>query len=52
MVILLGFLEVVFLLAALAGVAMWSVPAALVLGGVLGVLAVERGQAQRRGARR
>lgn len=41
--------EVLFLLAALAGVAMWSVPAALVLGGVLGVLAAEREQAKRKG---
>ena len=36
--------EVLFLLAVVAGVAMWSVPAALVLGGVLGVLVVERVQ--------
>ncbi|MFD5875698.1 hypothetical protein [Streptomyces sp. NPDC060322] len=48
MVILLGVVEVLFVLAALAGVAMWSVPAALVLAGVLGVVAVERAQAQRR----
>lgn len=47
--ILLGVVEVLFLLAALAGVAMWSVPAALVLAGVLGVVAVERAQAQRKG---
>lgn len=42
-------LEVVFVLAVLAGVAMWSVPAALILGGILGVLAVERRQAERKG---
>ncbi|MGW2837315.1 hypothetical protein ACWCWD_06340 [Streptomyces sp. NPDC001493] len=49
MVILLGVVEVLFLLAGLAGVAMWSVPAGLVLAGVLGVLAVEREQARRKG---
>ena len=41
--------EVLFLLAVVAGVAMWSVPAALVLAGVLGVLAVEREQGRRKG---
>lgn len=41
--------EVLFLLAALGGIAMWSLPAALVLAGVLGVLAVEREQARRKG---
>lgn len=50
MVILLGMVEVLFVLAALTGVAMWSVPAALVLAGVLGVVAVERKQAQRKGS--
>lgn len=35
-------LEVVFVLVGLAGVALVSVPAALVLGGLLGVVAVER----------
>lgn len=39
-------LEILFVLAALVGVAMWSLPAALILAGVLGVLAVERRQAQ------
>ncbi|MEU1122138.1 hypothetical protein ABZ371_00760 [Streptomyces sp. NPDC005899] len=42
-------LEVVFVLAVVAGVGMWSVPAALVLAGALGVLAVERKQAERKG---
>lgn len=42
-------LEMLFVLAVVAGVAMWSVPAALVLAGVLGVLAVERKQAERKG---
>lgn len=42
-------MEVLFLLVALVGVALWSLPAALVLGGVLGVVAVERAQAQRKG---
>lgn len=41
--------EVLCLLVALAGLAMWSVPAALVLGGVLGVLAAEREQGKRKG---
>ncbi|MEU1478893.1 hypothetical protein [Streptomyces sp. NPDC005760] len=35
-------LEVVFVLVLLAGLALWSVPGALVLGGVLGVLGCER----------
>ncbi|MEU0522757.1 hypothetical protein [Streptomyces niveus] len=39
-------LEVLFILVALAGVAMWSLPAALILTGVLGVVAVERRQAE------
>jgi hypothetical protein len=40
-------LEVGFVLVLLAGVALWSVPAALVLGGALGVLACERRSAAR-----
>lgn len=47
---LLYALEVLFLLALLAGVGMWSVPAALVLAGVIGAVAVEREQARRKGA--
>lgn len=39
---LLYALEVVFVLLALAGVALVYPPAALVLGGLLGVVAVER----------
>lgn len=39
-------LEVVFILAGLYGVACWSVPAALVLAGVLGVWACERAAAE------
>ncbi|MFE9296587.1 hypothetical protein [Streptomyces niveus] len=39
-------LEILFVLAVLAGVAMWSLPAALILAGVLGVVAVERRQAE------
>ncbi|MFD3483790.1 hypothetical protein [Streptomyces sp. NPDC058665] len=39
-------LEILFVLAALVGVAMWSLPAALILAGVLGVVAVERHQAE------
>jgi cytochrome c-type biogenesis protein CcmH/NrfF len=35
-------LEVGFVLVGLAGVALWSVPAALVIGGTLGVVALER----------
>ncbi|MFB7219347.1 hypothetical protein [Streptomyces sp. NPDC056227] len=42
-------LEVLFVLAVVAGIALWSVPAGLVLAGVLGVLAVEREQARRKG---
>ncbi|MFG3154235.1 hypothetical protein ACGF7W_19575 [Streptomyces sp. NPDC048219] len=41
-------LEVVFVLVGLAGVGMVSVPAALVLGGLLGVVAVERQAARHR----
>lgn len=39
---LLYVLEILFVLVALAGVALVYTPAALVLGGLLGVLAVER----------
>lgn len=42
--------EVVFVLVALSGVALWSVPAALLTGGVLGVLAAERISAARANA--
>lgn len=42
-------LEVLFVLAVVAGVGMWSFPAALILAGVLGVLAVEREQGRRKG---
>ncbi|MEV6477627.1 hypothetical protein [Streptomyces sp. NPDC051657] len=45
-------LEIVFVLTALAGVAMWSLPAALLTAGVLGVLAVERAQADRAAAKK
>lgn len=47
MVRLLWAVEVLFVLVALAGVALVYVPAALVLGGALGVVAVERAQAAR-----
>ncbi|GAA2929783.1 hypothetical protein [Streptomyces enissocaesilis] len=40
-------LEVVFVLVMLAGVTMVSVPMALILGGLLGVLAVERATVRR-----
>ncbi|MFF5773853.1 hypothetical protein ACFY8V_32850 [Streptomyces californicus] len=46
---LLNVLEVLFVLAVVGGLAMWSVPAALILAGVLGVVAVEREQARRKG---
>lgn len=39
-------LEVLFVLVAVAGVWMWSVPAALFLAGVLGVVACERASAR------
>ncbi|MFJ2178896.1 hypothetical protein ACIOHE_39135 [Streptomyces sp. NPDC087851] len=42
--------EVLFVVAAVAGVALWSVPAALVAGGTLGLLACERASAERRAA--
>lgn len=45
-------LEVLFVLAVVAGVAMWSVPAGLVLAGVLGVVAVEREQGRRKAVKR
>lgn len=51
MTVALFVVEVLFLLAVVAGVAMWSVPAALVLAGVLGVLAVEREQGRRKGGK-
>lgn len=40
----MALLELLFLVLALIGVGMWSVPLALVLGGMLGVVAVERAQ--------
>ncbi|WP_405794101.1 hypothetical protein [Streptomyces sp. NBC_01506] len=46
---LLFVLEVLFALAVVAGIGMWSVPAGMVLTGVLGVVAVEREQARRKG---
>ncbi|UBU10022.1 hypothetical protein [Nonomuraea gerenzanensis] len=39
--------EVVFVLVFLAGVALVFVPAALIVGGLLGVLAIERASARR-----
>nr|WP_062336173.1 hypothetical protein [Herbidospora sakaeratensis] len=39
--------EIGFVLMALVGVALWSVPAALIIGGVLGVVAMERASAAR-----
>ncbi|MFF4746799.1 hypothetical protein [Streptomyces sp. NPDC001268] len=51
MTALLMTLELVCVAAVVAGVALWSVPAAMVLGGVLGVVAVERAQAGRKGAK-
>jgi hypothetical protein len=44
-------LEVVFVLVLLAGLALWSVAGALVLGGVLGVLGCERAMARAARAR-
>lgn len=41
-------LETLFVLVIVAGLALWSVPVALVVGGVLGVLACERALADRR----
>lgn len=46
---LLLVLELLCIAAVVAGVAMWSVPAALVMGGALGVVVLERVQAGRRG---
>ncbi|MEW2567640.1 hypothetical protein [Streptomyces sp. NPDC047070] len=43
-------LETVFVLVLVAGLGLWSVPAALVVGGLLGVLACERASADRRAA--
>ncbi|MEV1063385.1 hypothetical protein [Streptomyces sp. NPDC050263] len=43
-------LEALFVLVVVAGLALWSVPAAVMLGGVLGVLACERAMADRRAA--
>lgn len=40
----LALLEVAFVAVALVGVGLLSVPVALILGGVLGVLAIERAQ--------
>lgn len=45
-------LEVLFVLATLAGVWLVYPPAALILAGLLGVVAVERVQAGRKGATR
>ncbi|MET9099952.1 hypothetical protein [Streptomyces antibioticus] len=43
-------LEVVFVLVVVVGLGLWSVPAALMLGGVLGVVACERAMARREAA--
>ena len=51
MVTLLWTLEVLFVLLGLAGVALVYLPAAFVLGGLLGVLAVERALSVRKGGR-
>ncbi|MEV7871499.1 hypothetical protein AB0P17_36615 [Streptomyces sp. NPDC088124] len=42
--------EVVFVVAAVVGVGIWSIPAALVAGGTLGLLACERASAEKRAA--
>lgn len=47
---MLTVIESVFVLVGLVGVGLVNVPAALVLGGVLGVLACERAAAERRAA--
>jgi hypothetical protein len=47
---LLDALETLFVLVLVAGLGLWSVPAALVVGGLLGVLACERASADRRAA--
>lgn len=49
-VLWLKVLETVFVLVVVAGLGLWSVSAALVVGGVLGVLACERASADRRAA--
>jgi hypothetical protein len=41
--VLLNLLELACLALIVVGVGMWSVPAALILAGVLGVLVLERG---------
>lgn len=46
---LLFVLEMLFVLAVVVGVGLWSVPAGVVLAGVLGVLAIEREQGRRKG---
>ncbi|MFF5001709.1 hypothetical protein ACFY3G_02680 [Streptomyces phaeochromogenes] len=46
----LDVLETVFVLVLVAGLGLWNVPAALVVGGLLGVLACERASADRRAA--
>jgi len=46
--LLLLVLELFCVVAIVAGVALWSVPAALIVGGVLGVVVLERLQAGRR----
>ncbi|WP_055526016.1 hypothetical protein [Streptomyces graminilatus] len=43
-------LETLFVLVVVVGLALWSVAAGLVVGGVLGVLACERASADRRAA--
>lgn len=45
-------LETLFVLVVVTGLALWSVAAGLVVGGVLGVLACERGLARREADRR
>lgn len=45
-------LETLFVLVVVAGLALWSVAAGLVVGGVLGVLACERALARREADRR
>lgn len=43
-------LETLFVLVLVAGLGLWSVPAALVVGGLLGVLSCERASADGRAA--
>lgn len=45
-------LELACVALVVAGVAMWSVPAAFIIGGVLGVVVIERVQAQRKVVKR